>query len=33
MEPNQTLIFDVELISIVDKTKTEKKDDKNEEKK
>jgi hypothetical protein len=33
MEPNQTLIFDVELISIVDKTKTEKKDDKGGEKK
>jgi len=33
MEPNQTLIFDVELVSIVDKTKNEKKDDKSEEKK
>ncbi|MFY9845587.1 MAG: FKBP-type peptidyl-prolyl cis-trans isomerase [Terriglobales bacterium] len=28
IEPNETLIFDVELISIVDKTKDEKKDDK-----
>lgn len=31
--PNSTLIFEVELLSIVDKSKGEKKDDKSEEKK
>jgi FKBP-type peptidyl-prolyl cis-trans isomerase len=31
--PDATLIFDVELISIADKSKEEKKDDKSEEKK
>ena len=33
IEPNATLIFEVELLSIVDKSKDEKKDDKTEEKK
>ncbi len=33
IEPNSTLIFEVELISIADKNKGEKKDDKTEEKK
>jgi FKBP-type peptidyl-prolyl cis-trans isomerase len=33
IEPNETLIFEVELLSIVDKSKDEKKDDKSEEKK
>jgi len=33
IEPNETLIFEVEVLSIVDKNKDQKKDDKSEEKK